>query len=128
MLCQPQELEMTKEFVAEIERVLTEQRAELLGNLTNTNAAFRALTEEGGEIGDVIDEAADTVDRKMLEALGTKDFNRLQFIDSALSRVHQGKYGLCVACGKPIPEARLRAIPHAVLCVDCKVADERRNR
>jgi RNA polymerase-binding protein DksA len=119
---------MEKSFVSKMEDTLNEQRAELIEALMTTNDAFRALVEEGTEIGDAIDEASEAVDRKMLEAIGAKDMNRLQLIDSAIARIRQGKYGLCAKCGKAIPEARLEAIPHAVLCVECKSADERRNR
>jgi RNA polymerase-binding protein DksA len=122
------EARMKKEFIEKMEKTLKAQRAELIAALMSTNAAFRKSMEEGTGIGDTIDEASDAVDRKMLEVLGTKDMQRLQLIDSALSLIRQGKYGLCSKCGKPIPEARLEALPHAVLCVECKSADERRNR
>ena len=49
-------------------------------------------------------------------------------IDAALSRIQTNRYGLCMKCGKKIPEARLRALPYAVLCIDCKSADERNSR
>jgi RNA polymerase-binding transcription factor DksA len=64
----------------------------------------------------------------MLEALGAKDVNKLKLIDSALSRIEQNKYGLCIKCGKKIPQERLEAIPSALLCVECKTEDERKNR
>ncbi|GMO54459.1 MAG: TraR/DksA family transcriptional regulator [Treponemataceae bacterium] len=119
---------MEKDFISKMEQTLQAQRDELMQALMMTNDAFRALVEEGAEIGDAIDEASDAVDRKMLETIGSKDLNKLQSIDSALSRIRQGKYGICAKCGKPIPEARLEAIPHAVLCINCKSVDERRNR
>jgi RNA polymerase-binding protein DksA len=78
--------------------------------------------------GDIIDEASDVIDRKLLETLSAKDGARLVQIDSALTRIRQGKYGLCVKCGQDIGEARLRAIPHALLCIECKALDERQNR
>ncbi|AEE17504.1 TraR/DksA family transcriptional regulator [Treponema brennaborense] len=118
---------MEKEFVSEMKEKLLEQKKEIIDSLLENNADFRQLVE-GGEARDCIDEASDVVDRKMLEALGTKDTNRLNAINAALSRIELGKYGLCMKCGKPIPEARLRAIPFAMLCIDCKAADERRNR
>ena len=40
-------------------------------------------------------------------------------IDAALERVETGEYGHCLACGAPIPEARLDLDPAAVLCMDC---------
>jgi len=41
-------------------------------------------------------------------------------IDTAISRLHAGQYGLCSRCSEPIPLARLRALPFATLCVTCQ--------
>jgi RNA polymerase-binding transcription factor DksA len=57
--------------------------------------------------------------------MGTQDLNRLKLMDNALARIEQGWYGLCMRCGKLIPQARLEAIPYAVLCIDCKSAEEK---
>jgi RNA polymerase-binding transcription factor DksA len=43
---------------------------------------------------DLADVAADDIDRKTLEALGSVELRRLQLIESALSRVENKKYGL----------------------------------
>ena len=43
----------------------------------------------------------------------------LREIEAALGRMKTGRYGTCEACGKQIPEARLRALPWARLCVAC---------
>ncbi len=51
---------------------------------------------------------------------------RLQLIDSALARIENGKYGICMKCGKKIPRERLEAIPYALLCVECKTREEKR--
>ncbi|WP_202638921.1 TraR/DksA family transcriptional regulator [Bailinhaonella thermotolerans] len=40
-------------------------------------------------------------------------------IDAALARIDAGTYGLCVVCGKPIPEARLEFRPMAADHVEC---------
>lgn len=36
----------------------------------------------------------------------------------AFAKLDEGTYGTCDACGKPIPEARLEALPWAVFCVE----------
>jgi RNA polymerase-binding transcription factor DksA len=59
---------------------------------------------------------------------GTQDLKRLKLIDSAITRIQQGKYGLCMKCGKRIPTDRLEAIPYALMCIECKAEEERRNR
>ncbi len=50
---------------------------------------------------------------------------KLQAIDNAISRIHNDCYGKCLKCGKDIPLTRLKAIPYAVLCVDCKTSEEK---
>lgn len=44
----------------------------------------------------------------------------------ALSRIEDGTYGLCEACGADIPIARLDAKPSVSLCVDCQERKEER--
>ena len=48
----------------------------------------------------------------------------LRDIDEALARLEEGDFGICEACSKPIPKTRLRAMPHARLCIACKREEE----
>ena len=50
-------------------------------------------------------------------------------IDAALARLDASTYGSCEACGQPISDARLDALPAARYCVEdqAKVARARRN-
>jgi DnaK suppressor protein len=50
--------------------------------------------------------------------------DRLQQINTALQRIEQGNYGICVRCGKEIPRKRLDADPAALTCLDCLSAEE----
>lgn len=118
---------MDKDTTDKMKELLLAQKREILDTLVATNADFRAIVEEM-DPKDFADVASDDIDRKMLEALGTQDIKRLRAIDAALSRIQQGKYGLCMKCGKKIPTERLTAIPYAVLCIDCQKGEERRNR
>lgn len=47
-------------------------------------------------------------------------------LDLALERVRTGTYGICDACGRPIGEERLAALPSTTTCVEC--AAGRRHR
>jgi RNA polymerase-binding transcription factor DksA len=40
-------------------------------------------------------------------------------IEHALCRIDDGSYGSCELCGRPIPFARLEAIPEARTCLSC---------
>jgi RNA polymerase-binding protein DksA len=52
--------------------------------------------------------------------LGLVDSERklIMEIDSALDRIENGTYGICEGSSKPIPKARLKAIPWARYCVE----------
>ena len=47
---------------------------------------------------------------------------------AALGRMSEGTYGLCVDCGKPVPDSRLEARPDASRCVACQARHDRRLR
>jgi RNA polymerase-binding protein DksA len=114
-------------FVEKMEQSLQGQKAELVGNLIANNKDFKEIVD-GMDPKDVADIASDDIDRKMIEALGSQELKLLKLIDSALTRISQGKYGYCIKCEKRIPPDRLEAIPYALMCVDCKSEEERRNR
>ena len=49
-------------------------------------------------------------------------------IEYALRRLDDGTYGTCEACGKPIDEDRLEAMPATRLCLDDQAVAEREAR
>jgi len=121
------EQSMEKEFLDRMKEALLTLKKEIVQNLINENEDFRAIVEDM-DPKDLVDIAADDIDRKTLEALGVQEIKRLRLIDSALSRIENGRYGLCMKCNKKIPKERLEAIPYALMCINCKSTEERRNR
>ena len=118
---------MEDTFLKKMKTSLFDLKKEILKNLASENEDFRTIIEDL-DPKDLADIAADDIDRKTLEALGTQELRRLQLIESALARIENKKYGLCARCSKKIPRERLEAIPYALLCIDCKSSEERRNR
>jgi RNA polymerase-binding transcription factor DksA len=49
----------------------------------------------------------------------------LDAIDQALQRLEAGRYGTCLACGRPIADERLEAMPAARFCVEDQARAER---
>ncbi len=43
--------------------------------------------------------------------------------ERAVAKLDDGSYGLCDACGDPIPPGRLRALPDGVLCLRCAASE-----
>lgn len=118
---------MDKDFIEKMEQTLLSQKETILKNLISENEDFEALIKDL-DPKDLADVAADDIDRKTLEALSSQDIKRLRLIDSAISRIHNDRYGVCMKCNKKIPRERLEAIPYALMCVNCQSSDERRNR
>ena len=116
-----------QEFIDKMEKSLLTLKAEIIDNLIASSNDFKEIVE-GMDPKDLADVASDEIDRKMIEAIGTQELKRLKLIESAITRIKQGKYGLCIKCGKRILQDRLLAIPYALMCIDCKTEDERRNR
>jgi DnaK suppressor protein len=48
------------------------------------------------------------------------DYEKLRMVEEALDRLAAGDYGVCLACGSPIPDKRLRVVPWARFCVACQ--------
>lgn len=72
--------------------------------------------EESGE-GDTL-----AVERERDLALSAQASQAVEEIDLALAKITDGTYGVCENCYTTIPKERLRALPHAALCVQCKSA------
>lgn len=66
------------------------------------------------------DAGSDAYDRDFALNLLSQEQDALYEIEEALQRIANGTYGVCEMSGKPIPEARLEAIPFARLTVDCQ--------
>lgn len=77
------------------------------------------------EVRDLADQASDSYDRELAFGLSEAERSRLDEVDDALSRIAAKKYGICELCKKPISASRLKALPFAKLCVDCKAKEER---
>ena len=116
-----------RDFVARIEKSLLELKKEIIDNLIASNEDFKEIVE-AMDPKDLADIASDDIDRKMIEAIGSQELKRLRMIDAALTRIQQGKYCQCIKCGIKIPQTRLEALPYALMCIDCKTAEEKRNR
>jgi len=74
------------------------------------------------------DAGSDAYDRDFALSLLSQEQDALYEIDQALKRVELGTYGVCEMSGKPIPHARLEAIPFARFTVECQSQLEKQNK
>ena len=91
---------------------LKRRRKELLKKLKSSTS--RHVSDEVGESRSV----SKSLESKLF--LAEADPQEVRRIDEALLRYCRRKFGVCRACDRQIPVARLRAIPHAERCVSCQ--------
>ncbi len=101
---------------------LETERARLASAIDTVNHKG-SLDEETGDLssgpGDHLgDHGTDTFMRELDNGLEENAEHLIQEIDAALERIANGTYGTCAACGRPIAEERLDALPYAKLCID----------
>lgn len=72
----------------------------------------------------VLEEGATTLSKEEAGRLAQRQFKFIQHLQAALVRIENKTYGVCRDTGKLITKERLRAVPHATLCIDAKNAQK----
>jgi DnaK suppressor protein len=104
-----------------LRRMLEERRSEI-------HQKLRAIREEvpsyQDEVRDAEEQSVTDFAQEMEFALMEMKAQTLIRIDEALLRVDAGTYGICDECEQEIAEARLKAVPFALLCIECQSREE----
>jgi len=72
----------------------------------------------------VLEEGATTLSKEEAGRLAQRQQKFIQHLQAALVRIENKTYGICRETGKLIAKERLRAVPHATLCIDAKRAQK----
>lgn len=82
---------------------------------------------DGNDISDtsptfkVLEEGAATLSKEEAGKLAQRQLKFIQHLQAALVRIENKTYGICRDTGRLISKERLRAVPHATLCIDAKM-------
>ena len=119
----PKPVKMTPFLNGQHKRLLNLRDAMLdsMAGVAKDNLRSRAEGSEASAFGmHQADAGSDAYDRDFALNLLSQEQDALYEIEEALKRVGTGSYGICELCNKPIPHARLEAIPFARFTVDCQ--------
>jgi len=94
-------------------------RKALAGELSELEALNRAASSD--EVDFALDSAYDEMNAQLAEL----ESRELAQIEKALERMEEGTYGICEITGKPIPLARLQALPYTTVRVEAQRELER---
>ena len=116
---------LPKEVLLKLQKALLKKRARLMGNVEKLEeeSFMNSQKDFSGDISGykthIADIGSDASGMELMLGLASNQQKLLQQVNDALARMEDGTYGLCQMCGKPIPQARLEAIPEAELCLNC---------
>jgi RNA polymerase-binding protein DksA len=108
--------EKRQEILEELESLKASMMDSMTGEYVVENSAYSLHMEQG----------TDTMEREKTFLFASREGKFLNYLDDALKRIENGTYGFCTDCGKLIEKGRLEAVPHAQLCVQCKLRKSRR--
>ena len=69
---------------------------------------------------DSLDQTRFAAERDLVVSLLSRDSQMSRRLQSALRRMEDNTYGICLACDDPIRVKRLQAVPWAELCLGCQ--------
>lgn len=106
-----------------VEKILLAQKAQLTKRINSRIGEVHIDREPDDEAA----LASNSSTEEMAAATLERERYTLQEIEGALQRIKSGEYGLCASCAEPIPQARLKALPWARVCVRCAERGSRSN-
>lgn len=124
-------VELTPFLVRQRERLLAlkDTLLDSMSGVARDSLRSRADGSEASAFGmHQADAGSDAYDRDFALSLLSQEQDSLYEIDEALKRLETGSYGVCEMSGKPIPHARLEALPFTRYTVQCQAELEKRNR
>jgi DnaK suppressor protein len=90
-----------------------------LAELVRADRRSELITERSN---DPMDQIQSRIDLDMAVLALNTDFKTQKAVETAISLLETGEYGICQDCGEPINPKRLEAIPWTTLCVRCQEA------
>ncbi len=109
---------LTSEQLTELSRELDRQLARLERSMSLTEQAMETVELDQSAVGRL--SRMDSLQNQSLsKGLRDREVVRHSQLREARARVESGKYGVCTACGSPLPYERLLVFPEAPDCAAC---------
>ncbi len=107
-------------------KIIVEKRREILEELDTLKESMMDTTtgeyvSENSTYSLHMEQGTDAMEREKTFLFASRESKFLNYLDDALQRIERGEYGRCTDCGKLIEKERLEAVPHAQLCLRCKL-------
>ncbi len=108
---------LSKEQLRKIKATLVERRKQLKDNLKSSLVEIES--QEGHHLAD-LEDIDNIQDNDAVFEVVSNASARLDEIQKAIDKIDKGTYGTCEDCGLPIKIERLKALPFATQCIECR--------
>lgn len=115
---------MRKADLDRFKKLLLQKRDLLTGNVSQMQDEALKSGGQDVSVDHMADFGSDNFEQDFTLGLIENEQETIREIDEALGRIDDGSFGNCEICETSIPMPRLRVIPWAKLCIECKRARE----
>ena len=107
-------------------KIILEKKKEILEDMSTLRDTIMDSTtgeyaSESSMYSTHMEQGTDAMDREKTFLFASREGKFLNYLEDALMRIEKGEYGRCNECEKLIDKERLEAVPHAQLCLQCKL-------
>jgi DnaK suppressor protein len=121
-----------KKELVEFKKLVVRKKDEILEQIEHISedTLKKSQKDASGDISGytyhMADVATDTYDREFSMGLASDERELLYEFDDAIKKIDDGTFGICEDCKTRITKTRLKALPHARLCIKCQEKREKR--
>ena len=112
-----EELEEFRQLIEQKLAMAQRDYDKVMDELTNRNSNG---VDDTSPTFHALEEGSFAQSKEQLVSLASRTQKYIQGLKAALVRIEKRTYGICRETGKLIPKERLRAVPHATLCIEVK--------
>jgi len=120
---------MRKTELARFRKMLEAEKDRVTQSLAKHAKIIQHAGDESYDAGKshsnhMADQGTDEYEYEATIKFASSEGRYLYHIEQALARIEDGTYGKCEGCNKNINLERLKALPYARLCIECKEMEE----
>jgi len=115
-------LRYSDEDLAEFRAIIEKKLSRAQDDLDFYRESLTAMAESPEAKVKGLDDGTSSAEMERLNTLAARQQKLIQHLRNAMQRIESKIYGVCRETGELIPKARLRAVPHATLSVEAKMA------
>lgn len=119
------QLRYSEEDLKEFEIIIAEKLANSKKELAYIRDSLSRKNDQGTDLTGSgylsLEDGAETAEKEHLNQLASRLQKFTAQLETAMIRIKNGTYGVCIDTGKLIPKERLRAVPHTQHSIEAKL-------